>query len=177
MIRMGVTAASLAAVVTFATAAQGQDQRRAAPPQLERLLACRQIAGTAERLACFDRETASFETARARNDVVVVDRQQIRSTQRSLFGLTLPRIPFLDGDDESSRPAQEIDGVARTVRVNREGKWVVGLDDNAVWQTTDVAAYDTPPKPGAKVKIRRGSLGSFILAVEGKKALRAIRVR
>jgi hypothetical protein len=149
-----------------------------APPVLEQLLACRKLENSAERLACFDRQTATFETARSRREVVVVDRQQIRSTQRSLFGLTLPRIPFLDGKDDSADAVpSEIEAVVKSIRVTRDGKWVVGLDNEATWQTTDVSAFDTPPKVGAKVKVRRAALGSFVLAVEGKRALRAIRLR
>ncbi len=168
------------ASTTLLLALQASSPEPLAPPVLERLLACRTLTDAAERLACFDRETVAFETARSRREVVVVDRQQIRSTQRSLFGLTLPRIPFLDGKDgdgtENSVP-REIEGVIKSVRLTRDGKWVVGLQDDAVWQATEVSAFDTPPKVGTKVVVRRAALGSFVLAVQGKRALRAIRLR
>lgn len=158
--------------------AQSPPPQSGRPAQLERLLGCRGLTDTQQRLECYDRETAAFEAARSRKELVVVDRQQIRSTQRSLFGLTLPRIPFLDGDgkDREASGPQQIEGTVRSVRVTREGKWVVQVDE-AVWQTTEVAAFDTPPRVGSKAVIRRAALGSFVLAVEGKKALRAIRLR
>lgn len=174
----GLATGPLLLVLTNEAAAQSSI---APPPQLQSLLACRQVADAGERLACFDRQAAAFEEARAKREVVVVDREQVRSSQRSIFGLTLPRIPLLGnggsrGEDEAAGVPNEISGTIRSVRETREGKWLVGVDE-AVWQTTEVAVFEGPPRVGTKVTIRRGSLGSFILVPEGRRGLRAIRLR
>lgn len=160
----------------LAVPAVGQTQPKAArPPQLQALIACRQIGDAGARLACFDRQVAAVDEAEARNDLVIVDRQQIRSTRRSLFGLTLPRIAFLESGGQDTLP-EEVDGKIRRVSTTSDGKWLFQLED-AVWRTTEVSPFQADPKVGDDVNIRRGLLGSYKLSVEGRSALRAVRVR
>lgn len=163
---------ALQLVVTPAAAQKTSKPPR--PVQFQKLVECRAIAEPGARLACFDRETAAFEAAEKGNDLVVVDRQQIRNTRRSLFGLTLPKIPFLDDGDEEAGTAQ-IEGVVRSARVDGD-KWTVDLD-GSTWRTTEGAQFETPPKAGQKAIVRRAALGSYVLKIEGRKGLRAIRVR
>lgn len=162
-------------VVGFAAPAQAQvRERQPRAPQFQSLMACRQIADQGARLACFDAQAAAIDAAEARSDIVVVDRQQLRSTRRSLFGLALPRIPFLD-DDRTELP-REYEATIRSVSGTRDGKLTFDLGD-ATWRTTEVPTYQSDPRAGEKVKIRRGPLGSFKLSVEGRPAMRALRVR
>lgn len=144
------------------------------PAQFQKLVDCRAITEPMARLACFDREAAAFEAAERGNDLVVVDRQQIRNTRRSLFGLALPRIPFLDDNDSEASPTQ-IEGVVRSARVDGD-RWTVDLGES-VWRTTESAQFEAYPRAGQKVTVRRAALGSYVLKVEGRKGLRAIRVR
>lgn len=161
--------------VGIASPALAQDrERQPRAPQFQSLMACRQIADQGARLACFDAQAAAIDAAEARSDIVVVDRQQLRSTRRSLFGLALPRIPFLD-DDRTELP-KEYEATIRSVSVTRDGKLTFDLGD-ATWRTTEVSTYQSEPRAGEKVKIRRGPLGSFKLSVEGRPAMRALRVR
>lgn len=169
--------ALVGALVLAAPAEAQRAGKPARPPQFQALVACRQIADSAARLQCFDRQVASLEAAEARSEIVLVDRQQIRSTRRSLFGLALPKIPFLDdGDDEAENAPKEYDSKVRAVSAARDGKWTFQLED-AVWRTTEIAGFQPDPKAGDDVKIRRGPLGSFKLSVEGRPAMRAVRVR
>lgn len=162
--------------VLLAVPATGQTPRKAArPAQLQALIACREIGEAGARLACFDRQVAAVDEAEARNDLVIVDRQQIRSTRRALFGLTLPRIAFLESGGQDTLP-EEVDGKIRKVSTTSDGKWMFQLED-AVWRATEVFPFQADPKAGDNVKIRRGPLGSYKLSVEGRSALRAIRVR
>ena len=46
------------------------------------------------------------------------------------------------------------------------GRWALTLDDGATWVQTD-GAYINTPKPGAKVHIKRGALGSYLANVNG----------
>lgn len=146
----------------------------ARPAPLQALIACRQIADAAARLACFDRNVASVDAAETRGDLVVADRQQLRSARRSLFGLTLPRIALLD-DDEDDAP-KDFESKIRSVSATRDGKWTMQFED-AVWRTTETSDYQADPRAGDTVKITRGPLGSFKLSVQGRTAMRAVRVR
>lgn len=146
------------------------------PPAFQRLVDCRKIVDPAQRLACFDREAAVVQGATERRELVVVDRQQIRQTRRTLFGLTLPRLGFLDGEDDDAPEQQQVEGTIRAVSTDRTGKWLVQLED-ATWRATEVDEYQATPKVGQKAVVRRGPLGSYIMSIEKRRGVRAVRVR
>lgn len=147
-----------------------------AVPALRRLVECRGVVDGIERLACFDREAAALQIAAERREVVVMDQGQVRQTRRSLFGLSLPRVALFADDARPNAAPEQIDDTIRAFQVSREGKWIVRLEEST-WQSTEVDDYQSTPRVGQKVVVRRGSLGSYILAVEGRRGLRAIRLR
>jgi hypothetical protein len=133
---------------------------------------CRAVPDPAARLACFDETAAAVERAREEKELIVLDKSEVRTTRRSLFGFTLPRIKFLEGDGKEE-PESEIETTIDTVRSLGYGKWVVKTAEGASWQTTEPMS-DTP-RSGAKITIKRGALGSYFLKVSGYKAVRAMR--
>ena len=180
-----MTARSLAAALTLLAAASAADaQRRPQTPTpqrpevLNQLTACRQVTPDAERLACYDRQVAALEAAEASREIAVVDRQQIRRTRRSLFGLTLPDLGIFGGDrDEGDDGAgvNEITSTVLAVGTGADGRMVYRLQDNSVWvQTEGRAGY---PRAGEAVRIRRGPLGSFIANVGDRPGIRVVRQR
>jgi len=50
------------------------------------------------------------------------------------------------------------------------------LDDGAIWQTTEASPYVRGPHAGSTVVIRRGPLGSYMMRIDGQRALRAMRM-
>lgn len=158
----------------------------AAPKQQPRaeifdsLLQCRTIVDSAQRLACFDRQVAAMDAAAQRDEVVVLDKTELKKTRKTLFGFAFPKLPFLGGgDDEDDRKEEEgfshIEAKITSVRSLGYGKWTIGLDDGAVWTTTE-ALTGRDPKAGIPIEIRRGAMGSFIGKVEGGRAVRMKRV-
>lgn len=147
------------------------------PPALMReLTACRAIAGDAERLACFDKAVGAIDRAAAKGDVVMIDREQAEAAKRQAFGLALPKLPaLLGGDDEASVDA--VTGVVDTARQDANGAWIIRLQDGQVWSQVDTSAIFRDPKPGMAVRIRKASLGSFLMSIDGKGAIRARRLR
>lgn len=166
----------MAASLLLLAAAQVAPAPVATPPAFQRLVDCGELAEPETRLACFDRELAAVKGATARRDLVVVDRQQIRQTRRTLFGLTLPRLGFLDGQDDDAPEQQTFEGAIRAVSTDRTGKWLVQLDD-AVWRATELDEYQATPRVGQTAVVRRGPLGSYVMSVEGRRGVRAVRVR
>ena len=69
---------------------------------MQRLLNCRSIQDSAQRLACFDRETAAVDQAIASAEMVLIDKQPATQTKRALFGFSIPDFGglFGGGDDE-----------------------------------------------------------------------------
>lgn len=149
------------------------------PEVLNRLTACRTIATDAERLACFDRQVAALEAAEASREIAVVDRQQIRRTRRSLFGLTLPDLGIFGDDEDDSEDGaaiNEINSTIRSIYPGADGRITYALADGSTWIQSEGRGGQAP-RAGQTIRIRRGSLGSFIATVEGRAGVRVIRQR
>lgn len=168
-----------ATALAFGYAAPAIAQTGSSDRVLRSFQACRAIAEPTPRLACFEKATTDLETAVKTKEVTLVDRQDIRKAKRSLFGFTLPKIDLFGGNDRDEGEATsftEINSTVASARSVANGRAEIRLaDDNgAVWQTTDPMPF--PPKAGAKIRIRQGSLGNYFLAVEGR-SYRGMRLR
>lgn len=163
-------------VLTWAGTAYSQSTEQRNPEQLQALLQCRSISEADARLQCYDRTVASFAEATEAGTVVVVDQEAIRRTRRSLFGLSLPSLPFLGGGGDSDAPSQ-IEAAIRSVSSFDHGKWLITLEDGAVWQTTEANTRIGDPRPGATATIRKGSLGGYFISWPGGRGISARRIR
>ena len=76
------------------------DQPR--PEIFRKLIDCRTVTENVARLACYDAQVAKLDEAESRNELVVVDKEQVRKARKGLFGLTLPDLGgvFGGGDDK-----------------------------------------------------------------------------
>jgi hypothetical protein len=144
------------------------------PALYSELIRCRSVADEKERLACFESATAQLETAIEKRDILVVDREQVRKTRRTLFGLSLPTLDILG--DEKEDAVNEVDGVIAGVGTNSDGRWSMTLRDGARWQQIDSRPLAFPPKAGDKVVIRRAAMGSFMMRVSGQPGIRVKRL-
>lgn len=175
-----ILAAALAASASGTADAQRRNRPTAPerPAVLNQLTACRTVTSDAERLACYDRQVAALEAAEASREIAVVDRQQIRSTRRSLFGLTLPDLGIFGGDNdegEEGAAVNEINSTVRSAGVGSDGRTVFRLDDNSVWVQTD--GRPGYARNGEAIRIRRAALGSYIANVAGRAGIRVVRQR
>ena len=152
-------------------------KRATAPPEaLEAVLRCRAITDEKARLACYDSNVATFETARANRELVVVDRKQIRETKRSLFGLDLPSLSiFGGGDNDNIEEVNSIDGVVASAFEDGEGRWVVKLQEGGTWRQIDSTLLGRNPRAGSKVRIHKAAMGSFMMRLDGQPGVRARR--
>ena len=144
------------------------------PTVIDRLLACRTLAEPAARLACFDQASAAASAALAHKDVVVINRQTMRRTRVSLFGLALPRLAIF-GDDDSEE-IKQIESTVSAARARPDG-FIFDLKDGSQWTQTDGAPFALPPEPGDKVVVKKGALGSFMLKLAGQPGVKVIRSR
>ncbi len=135
-------------------------------------MACRPIPAPDQQLACYDRETAAMNAAIASKDLVMIDRERARAAGRSLFGFSIPNFGGLFG---TGGEISQIDGTIRTAGRNSDGGWQITLDDGSVWtQLDDWPGLDA--RPGRKVIVKRGSLGSFWLSIPGENGIKVRRV-
>ena len=144
------------------------------PANMQRLLACRSIQDSAQRLACFDRETANIDQAMARKDLVVIDRERATAAKRSLFGFSVPSFGGLFGGDENE--VKEIQSTITAVATNADGGWTLRLADGSTWTQTDDAPLGIRPARGQKVVVRRALLGAFRVSISGQPGFKAKRI-
>ena len=104
----------------------------------------------------------------------------MRKTRRGLFGFTAPigRLLGLGGDkDEAEREA--IDKLeTKVARVGRtaDGGWRLTFDEAGTWDQIDTRGWVMSPKVGQVAVISRGALGSYVVSVDGQRAIKMRRV-
>lgn len=166
-----IAAASTASPIDAAPARQAQP----APAPFQKLVDCRGIADGAARLSCFDREAALLDEAQESGQLIVMDRQQVRKTKRSLFGLALPDLGVF-GDGGGDEGSSEIQTTIRTARQDARGRWTFEFAEGGRWTQLDSRQFIVDPAPGQSVRIRRAALGSYLANVNGQIAVRVQRI-
>ena len=144
------------------------------PANMQRLLACRSIQDGAQRLACFDRETAAVGQALATRDLVMIDKARATQAKRSLFGFSIPDFGGLfggGGDD-----VKEISSTVASFEQRGYLGWTIKLADGSTWVQTDDATLGLPPEKGQKVVVHRGSFGAFYLRLNGQPGIKVKRI-
>lgn len=168
------TPALLLALSTAAIAPAGGTQKQG--DAVDAVVACRDIADTAARLACFDQHVKALAEAKQRKDIVVMDREGVRAAKRGLFGFSLPKIKlFGDGDGDSDTDIKQIDSVVTTARAGAGGMTTFALKDGTLWQTTE-ARMGFNPRSGDELTITAGSLGSYMAKIKGGRSSKVKRV-
>lgn len=162
-----------ALLITTPVLADSKPRAKGTPSKLlTDVTRCRDITASAERLACYDASVAALDTAEKQQDLVVVDRQQVREARKTLFGISLPDMSLFGG-------GPDIDQVETTVtdaQVASDGRWTIRMADGARWVQTDDFVIARKPKANDKVVIKRAALGSFRMSVGGQPGVKARRV-
>jgi hypothetical protein len=168
------------AILSFASAALATAPA-ARPELLVKLVECRAITDSKQRLACYDAQVSALDTAEKKRDLVVLDRAQVRETRKSLFGFTLPNFgmfgPHRDKDDKEIvvEDVTEIESTVASARGSRSGDWSIVLTGGAgTWVATD--NLSVAPRQGDKVIIRKAALGSYLGSVGYNHGVRFRRV-
>lgn len=145
-------------------------------PLVQSLANCRAQTDDMARLRCYDQAAGALTEAAAQGNVVVVDQQDLKRARRSLFGFSLPKLPFFRGDESASEQQDEIAASVASARSLGYGKWRITLDSGAVWETTEASSSARNPQPGNPVLIKRGALGSYMMRIDGRRGLRSKRI-
>jgi hypothetical protein len=146
----------------------------AGAPATEAVVACRALTDDSQRLACYDKAVAAMADAEKTGDLLTMDRAQRRAVRRQAFGLSLPSLAIFD-KGEKPEEAGRITAKVAAARQDPYKKWIVRLDDGAVWRQTDDNELFNDPHAGSTVEIRNGALGSFFMKVDGQPAIRVHR--
>jgi hypothetical protein len=173
--RLAAAAALMAALAAppLAAAPAATPQQRA--QELQRLIDCRKLTDGAARLACYDQAAAALDQAEAKGDIVVVNREQARKVRRQAFGFTLPSISLFERG-EKAEDISTVEGRIAAARRLPTGRWEIKLEDGGAWVQIDSTEIPIDPKPGQHVKIRKASLGSYMMAVGNQREVKVHRV-
>lgn len=165
----------LLACAVAAPAAARDKTPPARPSQIQELYACRDIADSAARLACFDREVGELSSADQAREITFTDRDTAKKARRGLFGFSFPKLGGIFGGDEDE--VKEIETTIRSASIDRSGKYTLVMDDDAVWVQIDTTKLPRQPKQGQKIKIKVATMGSYFATIEGGRSFRMKRDR
>ena len=168
----------LTTTIAIAGPAAAKSKQKAAPsPLVAAIDRCRQITDSTQRLACYDSAANALVQAANSGAVAVVDQNEIRKARHSLFGFTLPKIPFFSGDETADEVQKQLDSTITSVHMLANGYYrIVIADNNAVWETSDSSISFDPPRVGQKITIVRGAMGNYFLRINGQVGVRGRRV-
>lgn len=168
---------------TLASAAPLIAHAETPPPMAKQVTAlqqCRTESDPAKRLACYDKAVDALAAATASQEVVVVERTEVRKARKGLFGFTLPRIGFLAGRDDNAEDAADAARLETKITASREigyGKWRFTVESGAVWETVETNMGFSDPLPGRTVLLERGALGAYYAKVTNGRRVQAKRVQ
>jgi hypothetical protein len=164
------------ALVALAGAAQAKDPPKQSP-LVGALQGCRAITDPTQRLACYDKEAAALLDATQKGDVAVVDKSEVRKARKSLFGFSMPKIPFFSGDDTADAVSDTLESTVKSASGIGYGKFrMVIAEGDAVWETTESHGTMREPRAGDKIVIKRGPLGSYMLRIGNNRGVKGKRV-
>jgi hypothetical protein len=166
-------ALAAAALAAAPAAAKDQDAPAGKAAAFQAVLDCRGITDSAQRLACYDAAAGRMSEAETRGDIVVIDRAQASAAHREAFGLHVPSLSFVT---RALKPEEvdRIEGVVDSARSDVNGRWTLKLQDGAVWRQISGDLLKAPHS-GSKVAVRKGSLGSYLMNVDGQPSIKVHR--
>ena len=172
---MRVTISLAVLALAIAVPAAAKDAPAPMSPYLNALDQCRQIADPMQRLACYDKTAPALVTASKSGEINVVDRGQLKQARRSLFGFSMPKLPFFAGDQSAGDTPDQIETTIKSAWDLGYGKYRIVINDgNATWETTEESFH--APRSGQKIIIRRGPMGSYFLRIDGNAGIKGRRV-
>jgi len=168
-------------LLAFAGSAAAQSSPTGPPNQSRHLTAieaCRAIGADAARLACFDREAGALVSASRSGELSVVNRADMRTARRSLFGFALPKLPFFAGDKSADEVPDTLDSTIVSAQSIANDRFRIKISaGDAVWETTESPINLSAPRAGEKIVIRKAALGSYFLRINGQNGVKGRRVK
>ena len=168
---LAVLAVSMAAQAAPKPLANLNDRRAGA---LEALSACRAVSDPAARLACYDSAAGRLDEAEKTGEIVVVDRKQAGEVRRQAFGFAIPSLALFDKAEDAEK-LDRVESILTAARQGADGKWILKLENGAVWRQTDTESLVREPRPGSRVAIKSAALGSYLMSIDGQRSFRARR--
>lgn len=148
----------------------------------QQVYACLDLVDDSARLACFDASVSALKSAETSGEITTVSRAEVEEVQKDAFGFSMPSLPrlvmpkFGGGTDDGA--LDEITVNITSVEKSRiQDRLIVTLENGQVWRQTDSKSVYFSRKRGADVAtIKRGTMGSFKMKLDGGTAFRVERI-
>ena len=136
------------------------------------LLACRTIAASAARLACFDRESGALAAQR------IPAGPHTELNPRETFGLAPLQVAArAEAAAHAPKPLDSLDVRITSIARAADGREVFTLDNHQVWVQLLADGDWLDARTGEQVKISRGWLDSYWLRLPSHRGFKVTRVR
>jgi hypothetical protein len=142
---------------------------------LQAVVDCRQVADDAKRLTCYDAAITGMTKAEESGDLVAIDREQRSKVRRQAFGFALPSLDLLEQRGAKPEALDHVDETLAAAWHAADGKWMLRMQDGAVWRQVDDYDLSREPHPGSAIVIKNAMLGSFMMKVDGQPEIRVHR--
>jgi len=163
---VSITSVAVAGAIPAVSGALAAERPADRAQVLKALVDCRGVTDSAARLACYDKAAAEIDKAEAGGDIVVVDRQQARAARRQAFGFRLPTLAIFD-KAATREELNVIEAKVASAGHGADGRWVITLEDGAVWREIGDQEPNLDPRPGKAARISRGAMDSFFIKIDG----------
>jgi hypothetical protein len=120
---------------------------------------CAQVRDNTDRLACYDQAFG-----RPANSV---------AAPAVKFGLPEKEVPRQSGENA---PQASVSAAITSISRQRDGKFIVKLDNAQVWSQTEINSQ-ADVQVGDAITVRRGALGSYLLVTKAGIGTRVRRVK
>jgi len=151
---------------------------------LDKVYACASVADNAQRLACYDSAVAALRQAESSGGLAVVNREQIEKAEKEAFGLPAPSLSVLaESARTTSAPAAEkpkalerVTFPVKSVTKGPDGKYRFVMENGQEWRQTDGITLPAIGKGPWQAEIRKAAIGSYMLKLDDRTAVRVKRV-
>ncbi len=151
---------------------------------LDKVYSCAGITKSDDRLACFDDAVAGFKEAHAAGEIQIVTKEQVVEGEKQSFGLRDSGAVEAARASAGALPAPAAPATIDSVQVKvasavkrGDGKYRFTLEDGQIWEQIDSDSVGGLRKFPLSAEIRAASLGSFMMKIDGKQAVRVRRVK
>lgn len=160
------------------TAAESTTDTSGSVEYLAALERCQIISDNDDRLTCYDTAVGRVVAAAADGDVTLVDREDVKTTRRNLFGLKIPDLGIFGNADDETEDDELFQSTVTGVSF-RERKAITFTiaDGDAVWRIGDPPARLRRLKAGDTVVFKEAALGTYFIRVNGSTGVKGRRIR
>jgi len=100
----------------------------------------------------------------------------VRSTRRQLFGFSVPDVGILKGDENDSEATETLTTTITSVRYRPRRRAEFTTAEGARWEIFKVPTRLADIEPGDEVELKKASLGTFFIRINGQMGVKGKRI-